>query len=315
MLNENSNNVQVITGEERTVYKLTDETVDMISTNYAVFSGINLAYHDVHVQECRDILDYIDKDKRIFEINYCVEGRVECASKDQFSYLTSGDISIHKLDQKEQHVYFPSSRYRGLSILIDVDQAPRCLSCFLDDVNVKPELIMDKFCHGNGYYIARNNERLEHIFSELYHTPEGIRKAYQKIKVLEILLFLSDFKIEDTQTPKRYSASQVILAKNICTHLLSHKDERITIDDLTKIFHASATQIKNSFKGVYGESVYSFIRGQKMESAAYELKTSDKTILEIANMHGYDNASKFAAAFRDTMGMSPREYRHNNLDL
>lgn len=315
MLNENSNNVQVIAGEERTVYKLTDETVDMVSTSYTVFSGINLVYHDVHVQESKDILDHIDKDKRIFEINFCSEGRVECASGEVFSYLTGGDISIHKLDQKEQHVYFPSSRYRGLSILIDVDEAPRCLSCFLNDVNVRPEIIMDKFCHDNRYFIARNNSRLEHIFSELYQIPEEIRKPYQKIKVLEILLFLSNFRIEETEQPKKYSASQVVLAKNICNHLLSHKEERITIEDLTKIFHASATQIKNSFKGVYGESIYSFIRAQKMESAAYELKTTDKTILEIANMHGYDNASKFAAAFRDTMGMSPREYRHNNLDL
>ena len=46
-----------------------------------------------------------------------------------------------------------------------------------------------------------------------------------------------------------------------------------------------------------------------MESAAYMLEYTDKTVLEIANCHGYDNSSKFAVAFRSVKGMSPTEYR------
>ena len=52
-----------------------------------------------------------------------------------------------------------------------------------------------------------------------------------------------------------------------------------------------------------------FLRAQKMHSAAQLLRTSDRTVLDIAGQFGYDNASKFARAFRDVIGVSPNEYR------
>ena len=42
------------------------------------------------------------------------------------------------------------------------------------------------------------------------------------------------------------------------------------------------------------------------------LEQTDKSVLEIANSHGYDNASKFAGVFRSIKGMSPNEYRNHN---
>ena len=43
--------------------------------------------------------------------------------------------------------------------------------------------------------------------------------------------------------------------------------------------------------------------------AAALLRETDRTVLDIACQFGYDNASKFARAFRDVIGVSPREYR------
>ena len=42
---------------------------------------------------------------------------------------------------------------------------------------------------------------------------------------------------------------------------------------------------------------------------AVELVRSGKSVTEIAQQAGYDNASKFARAFRDVIGVSPNEYR------
>ena len=47
----------------------------------------------------------------------------------------------------------------------------------------------------------------------------------------------------------------------------------------------------------------------KMHGAAVLLRTTDRTVLDIAGQFGYDNGSKFARAFRDVIGVSPAAYR------
>jgi AraC-like DNA-binding protein len=69
------------------------------------------------------------------------------------------------------------------------------------------------------------------------------------------------------------------------------------------------TLIKSAFRAVYGVPLYAYIRTQKMESAAYMLEHTDKSVLQIAGEHGYDNGSKFASAFRQVKGMTPSAYR------
>ena len=156
----------------------------------------------------------------------------------------------------------------------------------------------------------RAKPSLEHIFSELYHVPPSVQKGYFKVKILELMLFLSGLdRKEDTLSSHSCSKSQVALAKEVCRHLTEHMDDKITIAALAKHFHVSPTLIKSSFKGVYGVSVYAHIRAQKMQAAAFALRQTDASVLEIAGQYGYDNGSKFAKAFKETLGMSPREYR------
>ncbi|MBQ7849281.1 MAG: helix-turn-helix transcriptional regulator [Clostridia bacterium] len=50
-------------------------------------------------------------------------------------------------------------------------------------------------------------------------------------------------------------------------------------------------------------------REGRMQEAAQLLIHTDRPIGEIAEMSGYTNASKFAAAFQDVMGETPREFR------
>ena len=67
--------------------------------------------------------------------------------------------------------------------------------------------------------------------------------------------------------------------------------------------------INTSFRGVYGMTPAAFLRAQKMHAAALLLRESDRTVLDIASQFGYDNASKFAKAFRDVIGVPPNSYR------
>ncbi|MDO4175460.1 MAG: AraC family transcriptional regulator, partial [Eubacteriales bacterium] len=107
------------------------------------------------------------------------------------------------------------------------------------------------------------------------------------------------------------SSMQVALAKEAGKYISNHMNRRVTIDELAEQFYVSPTQLKNSFKGVYGVSIYAYTRTQKMQAAACALRQSNDTIMQIAGRYGYENPSKFSKAFKDVLGVTPNEYRNN----
>lgn len=295
--------------ENNTVVEINDEHGQYIMTAYQVFPGIQLIYSNAHMQSVR-LEERKSTSDTIFEISHCREGRLEYKVNGEFCYLTPGDLAVVRTNNVSSSSYFPLRHYHGVTVQIDLQHTPHCLSCLLDDVTVQPQAIAKKFCGEKGGFIARSNPSIAHLFSELYTVPKEIQKGYFKVKVLELLLFLSALDTKQDELEGRtYSKTQVTLAKNVSRYLTAHMDDRITLEQLSEYFHMSGTHIKNTFKGVYGVSLYSYIRTQKMESAAYMLEYTDKSILEIAGEHGYDNGSKFASAFRAVKGVAPNEYR------
>ena len=300
---------KVQNSQDCTVYCHSGENGDMTVTIYTVFPGIYLIYNDVHIPSCSIAIDH--PVGNVVEIEHCREGRIECRDEDNFFYLSQGDISIRKKAGTGRELEFPLSHYHGLAILLDLDQVPRCLTCLLDGVDIEPAHLVERFSLEDNHHVAlRQLPNIEHIFAELYTVPESIRKGYHKVKVLEVLLFLSSLEPErDELHQRRFSRKQVQLAKDVSAFLTNHLNERITIEELAKRFSTSPTMLKASFRGVYGVSVQTFQRQEKMRSAARLLRTTDMTVQEIAGMFGYANSSKFSSAFQSVMEMTPNEYR------
>lgn len=294
-------------------FRLHNKTGEMERTSYDVFDGICLVYNDVHMMECHSSVGVTPHTDRFIEIDHCSEGRLECSKGKDFFYLSQGDLAVHRNADVEHNTFFPNGHYHGITIVIDLDNTPKCLSCFLKDVQVQPENIANRFCNKQPLFISRSNSRLDHIFAELYNVPEDVKKGYLKIKVLEILLFLSAFPIDNIEERKPYTLTQVRLAKEVCKYISENIDKRIRVEELAKNFHVSATQLQNCFRGVYGESVLGYVRQLKIHSAAEMLINTDKTVLEIAGLHGYENGGKFASLFAEIIGMTPNEYRKTRL--
>lgn len=299
---------QVLVNSDMEIRRTADKNGEVVMTGYRVFPGIELVFNDIHTQRC--VMDH-GRSGNVIEIDHCREGRIEREFGDEFFYLAPGDLAIGRKTAGESESYFPLSRYHGITIIIDIESAPRCLSCFLADVNVSPSAIAEKFCSDGRCFVARSKPYVEHIFSELYDVPDSIKKGYFKVKVLELLLVLLGMESgEDEAGSRSLAKRKVELAKDVSHYLTGHMEQHVTVAELADMFHVSQTVLKSAFKGVYGVPVYSYMRTQKMQSAAIMLKQTDMPVLEIAGRCGYDNGSKFAAAFRDVMGMSPNEYRN-----
>lgn len=286
-----------------------DRSAAQMTGNY-VFPGVQVFYRDL----CASVGDAQSgntEGEQIIRIDHCREGRAECRSGDAYFYLIPEDISIQWHGESGYRMEFPFGNYQGISIRIDLKHTPATLSGLLDDVEWKPSVLADQFCRTRFGTVVRRKPELAHVFSELYDIPESIKAGYLKVKVMEILLYLTEIDPEtDLQQKHCCSAAQVTLAKQVKKYVFDHIDRRVTISELAEQFGVSQTQIKTCFRNVYGTSVYKDTRTQKMKEAARLLLESDQTVLDIAGHFGYENGSKFASAFRNVIGVSPNEYRN-----
>lgn len=295
--------------EECTIYRLEDATGCAVLTRYQVFPGIVLVYNDVHRQEvsveCKDEICHI------FEINHCREGRIEFETAiGEYMYIKKGDMAINKKGSVQNYSYFPLCHYHGVTIEMDFKVLEKEIPNMMRELHINLNSINNKFNTEKQCFIFRENEQFEHLFAELYCVPEMIRKEYYKIKVIEILLFMSVLKVNNKIIEnKYYNKNQVAVVKEIRDYLIQNLEEKITIDQLAGIYNMSPTNIKKYFRAVYGNSIYAYIKEYRIKKAAEMLRASKKEIAVIAGMVGYDNPSKFAESFRSVMGINPSEYK------
>ena len=120
---------------EHAVYRLRSSDGEVIKTCYPVFPGITITYNDVHASYCQMGRA---AETGLIEINHCREGRIEYQLGEDYFYLAPGDLSVTLKDASPGEDRFPTGHYHGITVDIDPARAPDCLSCFLEDVTVRP---------------------------------------------------------------------------------------------------------------------------------------------------------------------------------
>lgn len=247
----------------------------------------------------------------VLQINHCRQGRIGWEMYDGITiYLGEGDLSLHMMDACAESVMsLPLGFYEGISISVDLEtleQAPPGILC---EAGVKGQKLHEKFCGQSGHTAMPASAQIEHIFSELYTLPSDLLIPYFKLKVQELLLFLSILDISKEKQLDRYYSQQIETIKAIHAQLTQHLDRRYTIEELAKQHLINTSSLKAAFKTVYGLPVASYMKEYRIREAARMLRENSGSIAEVAAAVGYESQSKFAAAFREVFQIPPTMYR------
>jgi AraC-like DNA-binding protein len=107
-----------------------------------------------------------------------------------------------------------------------------------------------------------------------------------------------------------HSDSQKVLriAKAI-SHMETNFTEEITVEDLARIAHMSPRNFHRVFTDATGKTPAAYLIGLRIAEAAHQLKSTGKTITEIAFECGFSDSNYFSRAFRKLTGSNPSAYR------
>lgn len=97
----------------------------------------------------------------------------------------------------------------------------------------------------------------------------------------------------------------------ILDYINDHLDRDIKLADLADLLGISQFHFSYLFQQSLGTSPYQYLLQQRIERAKQLLKQTDRSIIEIALMCGFNSHSHLSKQFRQFAGMTPKAYRAN----
>lgn len=178
---------------------------------------------------------------------------------------------------------------------------------------------LDRFLASDAGYLAwplfegdsalRYFEHFDEVMNVAGHAS-GVDLLQLKFSVLKLIFaFLGacqENRIVDRQTAISYE-DQSDLGR-VENYLNRHLYEKFPgIEFLSDEFGISKTKLKDDFKSLFGQPVYGYFHDRQMVLARQLLTGNHVQVKEIAYRLGYENQSKFSAAFKKYHGVLPSE--------
>ena len=96
--------------------------------------------------------------------------------------------------------------------------------------------------------------------------------------------------------------------EEVTRFVAEHLGEDLSIDRLAGEFYISRYYLMHRFKEIYGCTVHQYIRQRRLHWAAEELRRG-VPVMKVSMETGFRDYSAFLRAFRETYGVSPREWK------
>ncbi|WP_445954957.1 helix-turn-helix transcriptional regulator [Yeosuana sp.] len=143
-----------------------------------------------------------------------------------------------------------------------------------------------------------------------YNLNQSIKHLYFKGKGYEILsLYFSrneDANVE--QCPFLIDETNVIKIRKAKDIIISKMAEPPSLQELSDEIGLSLKKLKEGFKQIYGDTVFSFLFDYKMEVARKMLESGENNVNEVGLKVGYSTSSHFISAFKKKYGTTPKKY-------
>lgn len=129
---------------------------------------------------------------------------------------------------------------------------------------------------------------------------------YSILETQGILIQLLSYFLKDATPKHKYEDERI----NSCIKFIHENlDKDLTISQLADISCLTKDHLIRIFKQMMGYTPIKYINLKKIEKAQFMLLTTDMTVSEIALELSFDNISYFNRLFKQTINITPSEYR------
>lgn len=260
-----------------------------------------------------------------YEFNYVLSGRMQTRFIDQDVMVHDGEFFLLPPGMTHSHVYFRDNPHEGICLRWRF----RPLSG--EKVTEEQTTRMDSR-HGS---VAGADQGFHHRLSRLKDWPPGAYRDNYGIRPLLIQLFdeagtgrsplylqllLVQFLEILTRIPAAAELSSLepgrardALVRKVEIYLEDFRGERLNVEELAASLHMSYGHLSRLYKLKTGRTIIEEMNRIRLAKACELLLQPSLLIKEVAERSGFPDIYYFSKAFKKKYGISPQEYRKQNL--
>ena len=249
-------------------------------------------------------------DSSFIQLHFCLKGFAKFHFSNNYSFdvLDTYSILLYNPQQKLPINLELRPKTTLVSLLISIKKFH---SLFSKEANYIP-FLSDENINRKYYDNSEIKPTVLVVLQQIINSNinSSIRDLYLKGKIYELLsLHFQKGEVSDGEyCPFLVDEQNVLKIRKAKDIIIARMSEPPSLQELATEIGLNIKKLKEGFKQIYGDTVYSFLFDYKMEHARRLLETNQFNVNEVGLKVGYSTASHFIAAFKKKFGTTPKRY-------
>jgi len=103
----------------------------------------------------------------------------------------------------------------------------------------------------------------------------------------------------------------VVNIETVLDYIEANLDGKLDLETVAEAVHYSKYHLHRMFTSTVGMTIHDYVQRRQLTEAAKLLVFSDRPIIEVAFICGYESQQAFSSAFKSMYKIPPAEYRDN----
>jgi AraC-like DNA-binding protein len=167
--------------------------------------------------------------------------------------------------------------------------------------------------HGQSFFIHEQlSEAMRSLLFELKLPPaeRALQRLFYHVRVMQLIYLLMEQLNKRAIAPNKNSdpdlIARIFKARSLLVNDLSAPP---TISGLARSVLMSESQLKQSFREIFGVSIYQYFQNTRLEKARQLLAANKHTVKEVGYELGFTNIGHFSRLFERTYHVKPKKFQ------
>ena len=278
----------------------------MHKIKFALFpnqSYIDLGLYQFGRESCRPCHSFGPAKRNHYLFHFILSGRGELHADN-----SKGVTNTFRLKAGEGFMIFPEQIN---TYIADLSNPWEYIWLEFDGLKAKQALDAAGFCPEQPVYRTNFSELREKLKDEMLSIVENGEASHFEL-IGHMYLFM------DCLTRSNENAGKPIISRlresyirEAITYIEGNCQREITVEEIAEALRLNRSYFGKIFRETTGKSPQRFLKDYRMIKAAELLTSTELPVKEIGASVGYENQLHFSRAFKNTYGVSPRDWRKN----